>query len=49
MKGYWTGASYVGFMPDGKRRYFVSDMEYKEAYEEELRMRNTDSNEKKDD
>lgn len=34
MKGYWTETSYVGFMPDGSKRWFVSDKEYKEAFEE---------------
>lgn len=32
MKGYWEGYSYVGFMPDGSKRRFVSDEEYREAY-----------------
>ena len=32
MRGYWIGYSYVGFMPDGTKGYFVSPTEYKEAY-----------------
>lgn len=32
MSGYWTEASYVGFMPDGTKRFFVSDEDYREAY-----------------
>ena len=32
MKGYWTDSFYVGFMPDGTKRFFVSDEEYVEAY-----------------
>lgn len=36
IKGYYTGYSYVGLMPDGTWRYFVSDTEYLEAYEEAL-------------
>ena len=35
MKGYWTNSYYVGFMKDGTKRYFVSDKEYIEAYNEE--------------
>ena len=34
MKGYWTESSYVGFMPDGSKRWFVSEEEYVEAYRE---------------
>ena len=34
MKGYYTESSYVGFMPDGSKRYFVSEKEYIEAYSE---------------
>lgn len=34
MKGYWTDSFYVGCMPDGKWRFFVSDSEYIEAYRE---------------
>ena len=37
MKGYWEGYSYVGFMPDGSKQRFVSDTEYKEAYQEALK------------
>ena len=33
MKGYWTESYYVGFMPDGTKRYFATDMDYKEAYQ----------------
>jgi len=36
MKGYWTGASYVGLMPDGTIQEFVSEDEYIEAYLEAL-------------
>ena len=32
MYGYYTGYSYVGFMPDGSKREFVSYEDYKEAY-----------------
>ena len=34
MKGYWTGYSYAGLMPDGAWMYFSSDNEYKEFYDE---------------
>ena len=37
MKGYWEGYSYVGFMPNGSKRRFVSEEEYKEAYLDELK------------
>lgn len=36
MKGYWEGYSYIGFMPDGSKRRFVSDKEYAESYSEAL-------------
>ena len=32
MKGYWTEYAYVGFMPDGSKRAFVSPEDYREAY-----------------
>lgn len=32
--GYWTEYSYRGRMPDGKWAWFVSDQEYREAYDE---------------
>lgn len=32
MRGYYEGYSYVGFMPDGTVRRFVSDADYEEAY-----------------
>lgn len=35
MKGYYEGYSYVGYMPDGKKRRFATEQEYKEAYMEE--------------
>ena len=35
MKGYYEGYSYVGFMPDGSEKRFVTDEEYREAYAEE--------------
>lgn len=35
MKGYYIGFSYVGFMPDGTKRMFATETEYKEAYMEE--------------
>ena len=35
MKGYWTEGCYIGIMHDGTKGYFVSDAEYREAYEEE--------------
>lgn len=34
MKGYWTDTYYVGFMPDGTKRYFCTEADYKEAYKE---------------
>lgn len=34
MKGYYERYSYVGLMPDGTWRRFVSDTEYAEAYRE---------------
>ena len=37
MKGYWTESYYVGFMPDGSKRWFVSDSEYHEAYRQALK------------
>ena len=36
-KGYYTGYSYCGIMPDGRKAYFASDAEYKEAFEEEAK------------
>ena len=36
-KGYYTGYSYCGIMPDGRKAYFCSDDEYREAYEEEAK------------
>ncbi len=39
MKGYWEGYSYVGFMPDGSKRRFVSEEDYKEAYRYTKRKR----------
>ena len=35
MKGYYEGYSYVGYMPDGTKRRFATETEYKEAYMEE--------------
>lgn len=35
MKGYYTGSSYVGRLPDGTWRRFVSEEEYKEIYREQ--------------
>ena len=32
--GYWTEGSYVGFMPDGTKRWFVSPEDYWEAFDE---------------
>ena len=32
MKGSYTESSYVGFMPDGSKRWFVSDEDYREAF-----------------
>lgn len=29
--GYWTESSFVGLMPDGRMRAFVSDREYYEV------------------
>lgn len=40
-KGYYTDSSYVGFMPNGKKEYFVSDTEYLEAYYEEAGEQST--------
>lgn len=34
MKGWYEGYSYVGIMPDGKKRRFATDTEYREAYAE---------------
>lgn len=34
--GFWTGSDYVGTMPDGTKRRFVSDEEYKEAFKDIL-------------
>ena len=34
-KGYYTGYSYCGIMPDGRKAYFVTESEYLEAYREE--------------
>ena len=31
-KGYYTYSSYIGILPDGTRREFVSDTEYYEAF-----------------
>ena len=36
-KGYYTGYSYCGIMPDGRKAYFVSDSEYLKEYEEEAK------------
>jgi hypothetical protein len=36
MRGYWIAYSYVGFMPDGSRRYFASPEDYKEAYQDAI-------------
>ena len=33
MKGYYEGYSYVGFMPDGTKRRFATEEEYREAYD----------------
>lgn len=35
MKGYYTGSSYVGLMPDGTWQRFVSEEEYWEIYSEQ--------------
>ena len=35
MKGYWTETYYVGFMQNGTKRYFATEQDYKEAYEED--------------
>ena len=40
MGGWWTPSYYVGIMPDGSVRYFVSDAEYYEAYMEALEDEN---------
>lgn len=32
LHGYYTEYSYVGFMPNGEKRWFDSDEEYAEAY-----------------
>lgn len=32
MKGYWTEEYYVGYMPDGTKRYFATEGDYKDAY-----------------
>lgn len=34
--GYWTSSDYVGTMPDGKKKRFVSDKEYQEAFNDIL-------------
>lgn len=34
--GFYTGYSYVGIMPDGRKQPFATESEYREAYEEEL-------------
>ena len=37
MKGYYNGYSYVGWIPDekgGRWKFFSSDTEYREAYDE---------------
>ena len=39
MKGYYTGYSYCGYMPDGRKEYFATDKEYREAYEEEAKAK----------
>jgi hypothetical protein len=36
-KGFYTGYSYCGIMPDGRKAYFATDKEYAEAYEEEAK------------
>ncbi len=33
--GYWTSYAYVGYMPNGTKRWFVSYEEYAEAYRDE--------------
>ena len=35
--GFYTGYSYCGIMPDGRKAYFVSDSEYLKEYEEEAK------------
>lgn len=40
MTGYWERYSYVGRMPDGKWRRFVSEDEYVEAYREDISLEN---------
>ena len=35
-KGFYTGYSYVGFMPDGTKRYFATEEDYMEAWRETL-------------
>ena len=35
MKGYYTESSYVGLMPDGTWRRFVTEEEYKELFREQ--------------
>lgn len=36
-KGFYTGYSYCGIMPDGRKAYFATDAEYLSAYEEEAK------------
>ena len=36
MKGYYTGYSYVGHMPNGTWRRFATEKEYNEEYLEAL-------------
>lgn len=31
-KGYYTDSYYVGFMPDGRKRYYATEGEYLEDY-----------------
>lgn len=35
MNGWYEGYSYCGIMPDGTKRRFATEQEYKEAYAEE--------------
>lgn len=35
MKGYYVSYSYIGIMPDGSKREFASDRDYREAVEDE--------------
>lgn len=39
MKGHFNSIGYVGIMPDGTERWFCTDEDYFEAYEEALKER----------